>query len=220
MTEFDRFALDRDAPEDQRVALFPPFLDIGADPPSKPAREGPLRLLSVAMMREGAKLNSYLGLAKALPHLEIDWALDIVGDGPARGAVEAAFEVFGERVRFLGAVSDETALRPIYESADLFVWPGVDEAFGMVYLEAQAAGTPVIAEDHPGPRAVIAPSSGPSNGPSSGLVPPDDPHAFAAAIEALAGKPGASEDVRTYIKLHHGQDAAAERLRRELEALL
>ena len=84
----------------------------------------------------------------------------------------------------------------------MLVWPGIGEAYGMVYLEAQAAGTPVVAEDHPGPRAVI--------GDGSRLVEPGNGAAFARAVQAVAG---AGAEARTYACAHHGIDAAAERLR-------
>jgi len=86
-----------------------------------------------------------------------DWILDIVGDGPERANIEALFQPFGNRVRFLGQ-QDNASLETLYKTTSVFLWPGVDEAFGMVYLEAQAAGLPVVAQDRPGLRDVIAPA--------------------------------------------------------------
>jgi len=94
-------------------------------------------------------------------------------------------------------------VRDQYAIADIFIWPGVDEAYGMVYLEAQANGLPVVAEDHPGPRSVVA----------SDLVPTNDPAAFAAAIEGPHGDPTA------HTMKHHSIDRAAAILRETLGPL-
>lgn len=211
MTEFDRFALDRDASAGQRVVLLDPFVRFPAYVAAERG-EGGVKLLTVAMMRAGAKLRSYERLAAALAGLQADWSLAIVGDGPARAEVAALFAVYGSRVRFCGEMTDAAALRGHYEAADVFVWPGVDEAYGMVYLEAQAHGLPVVAEDHPGPSAVI--------GAGSRLVAANDPAGFAEAIGQVAADHHAPAKARRYIVSHHSIDAAAALLRGELERLL
>ena len=200
MTPQDRFALDRDRPAQQRIVDLPPFLEAMPPPVHRTApRERPLRLLAVAMMRPGDKRASYEALAAALAHLTLDWHLTIVGDGPERPAVEAAFAPFGARIRFAGQVDDPAALHAHYAAADLFVWPGIGEAWGMVYLEAQATGLPAIAEDRPGPASVLA--------PGSRRVPQGEPPAFAAAIETLAA--ALPVDVRRHIEGRHDMDRAA-----------
>ena len=104
-------------------------------------------LLTVAMMRDDdAKRSSYLQLADALSRLTAwPWQLLVVGDGPAGPLIRSAFAALGEdRVRFTGTMP-ESALPPIYAASDMFVWPALNEAYGMVFLEAQAAGLPVVA---------------------------------------------------------------------------
>jgi glycosyltransferase involved in cell wall biosynthesis len=129
------------------------------------------------MFRTGDKLASYRALAAALTLVRSDWTLTIIGDGPARAEVEALFSRFGERVTFLGAL-DQEQVAAHFRQGDLLVWPGVGEAFGMVYLEAQAQGCPVLAEDRPGVREVVR--------DGGLLVPAGDSPAFARAIDALA----------------------------------
>ena len=90
------------------------------------------------------------------------------------------FAAFGDRVFFAGELPPD-ALPAVYAQTDLFVWPGVNEAYGLVYLEAQAMGAPVLAEDRPGVRDVVR--------TGGRRVTPDDPAAFAAAIDALAAAP-------------------------------
>ena len=211
---------------------LPAFVDIGDPVPPRPSHR-PLRLLTVAMMRDGDKLESYRRIALALEALEtharpvgldwssggdivpdapdvVDWRLDIHGDGPARAAVEALFQRWGDRVSFHGA-TEGAALRKAYENADVFLWPGVNEGVGMVYLEAQAAGLPVVAEDHPAQRdLVVAP-----------LSRPRDPAALAEGIRMQAAeREVAGALARMEVASAHSLAAAADVLGRTLRDLM
>ncbi len=157
-TQQDRQALEAYRHHDQLITYLPPFL---ADNQTVQVRNKPKdnTLLSIGMMRKGAKVQSYALIAQALGALKSpDWSLNIVGDGPARTELEAMFAPFGKHVTFLGQL-DKAAICAEYTKASVFLWPGVDEAFGMVYLEAQAAGLPVVAQDRPGLRDVIDPKT-------------------------------------------------------------
>lgn len=104
--------------------------------------------------------------------------------GPDAGALAGArrrAERLGiaERVRFLGAVPSP---RDAYAACDVFVHPSRYEAFGMVIVEAQAQGKPVVTTTVGGcPDAGGAPAT---------LVPPKDPRAIAIAVNALLADPG------------------------------
>ncbi len=102
-------------------------------------------LLSVGMLRYGDKLASYQLLASALRKmLDEDWQHLIVGDGEARTSVEEAFSEFpDQRIIFLGKLPQED-LALIYAACDIYVWPAVNEAYGLSFLEAQAAGLPIV----------------------------------------------------------------------------
>lgn len=168
-------------------------------------------LLAVAMMRPGDKLRSYRILARALEALgRDDWRLIVVGQGPARAEVEAAFAGSGpERVRFVGETGQD-ALLPFYAACDLLVWPAVNEAYGMALLEAQAAGLPVVAGAQPGVAAIVA------DGTSGVLTPPEDSEAFAAAVRDLISDPERrrlfSRAARRKAEREHDLAAAAARL--------
>ena len=150
----DREGLLQLVGEPARINHLAPFIETAAYARAKPARARLAErygldlarpwLLAVAMMREGAKLASYRVLAEALRLIDgFDWQLVIVGDGPARGEVEALLAPLAEgRARLLGALEAD-ALPSLYASADLYLWPAIHEAFGMAFLEAQAAGLPV-----------------------------------------------------------------------------
>jgi glycosyltransferase involved in cell wall biosynthesis len=137
-------------------------------------------LLAVAMMRDDVKRDSYALLAEALAQVQdLPWQLLVVGDGPARPAVEAMLRMLGDdRVRFAGVIPED-ALPPVYAAADLYVWPAVREAYGLALLEAQAAGLPVIAGREGGVAEVVA------DGQSGILTPPRDPVAFVSAVRDL-----------------------------------
>jgi glycosyltransferase involved in cell wall biosynthesis len=74
----------------------------------------------------------------------------IVGEGPLRASLEARARELGvgDRVRFLGSVND-AELAALYRACNLFVLPSISrqEAFGVVQLEAMAAGKPVVSTD-------------------------------------------------------------------------
>lgn len=68
--------------------------------------------------------------------------LAIIGDGPAREMLERHFA--GTPTKFMGYMTGE-ALWQAYASADVFVFPSAMESFGLVVVEAMAAGLPVVA---------------------------------------------------------------------------
>jgi len=155
----DGETLKRDMVLDQQLIHLRPFLN-RAEIAYGSVCNGPI--LSVGMMRHGDKLASYEIIAQSLALLPQDgWQLEIAGDGPARSEVEALMQPFGANVQFLGQL-DHDGINLAYDRAGLFFWPGVNEALGMVYLEAQAAGLPVVAQDRPGMQEVLAPNTYPS----------------------------------------------------------
>lgn len=177
------------------------------------------RLITVAMMRPGAKLSSYELLAAALGTLlHRDWQLDIIGDGEARAAVEKAFAALpANRVRFLGQL-DAPATQRALGAGDVFVWPGIDEAFGMVYLEAQAASLPVAALRTAGVPEVVR------HGETGYLASGATPEALAACIERLIDHPAERRRLgavaREIIERHHSLPSASARLDRVLSSLV
>jgi len=133
----------------RNLSVLLPFLDaepfLTASNAAKPLAAAPLKLLAVGMMREGDKTSSYEVLAAALAELrDQPWHLTIIGDGPTRDHVLSLFPP--ERISFLGALEPEV-LPEHYARHDLLVWPAIREAFGLVLLEAQAAGLGVVAGD-------------------------------------------------------------------------
>lgn len=207
-TQRDRRALEDYATQTQRIIHLPPFLAQSELTELSRAKPKNNVLLSVGMFRHGAKFQSYTQIAEALKSLKTsDWHLNIAGDGPARAEIETLFKPFSDRVTFLGQLN-KTELAKQYAAASIFFWPGVDEAFGVVYLEAQAAGLPVVAQDLPGVRDVIA--------PTTKLSKPDAPDHLAAEIDRLFQNDthwkGSSHAGTLHIKNSHLLGAATNKL--------
>ena len=177
MTSFDRVCLEWIAKN--RVRDLKPFIDATSFLFSQHLASEPPKLLAAAMMRNERKLASYRLLALALSKIERPVTLQIVGDGIHRPEIERAFAPLTQhQITFLGALPREK-LPDIMASSDLFTWPGLGEAYGLVFLEAQAAGLPVVAcRDRGVPDVVRAPGS-------AWLSPPGDPDAYARNIELL-----------------------------------
>jgi glycosyltransferase involved in cell wall biosynthesis len=187
-TAHDQAMLDMLKPAGQSIVRLPPFLDLTPwgklpSPHAKTRRSdasGPVRLLTVAMMREGYKTQSYVKLAETLEALQaLSWTLDIVGDGANRTAIEARFAPLGARVRFHGLVNDREALGRLYAGADLFVWPAISEPIGMVFLEAQVHGLPCVAFGYRGVPDVI------QNGVTGVVIAEGDDVRFTAELSTL-----------------------------------
>lgn len=179
----DRPLLESVRQPGQQIVTIPAGLDPQAWPMAEAAAargaagEGPVRLITVAMMREGAKLASYALLAEAMQAIATeDFILDIHGDGPARATVAAFFARFGDRVRLHGE-SGRDRLGEAFRTADLCIWPGLQEAYGMAYLEAQLHGVPCLAGRIGGVPEALA--------RESVLVDAVTPEAYGAALRAL-----------------------------------
>ena len=175
-------------------------------------------LLAVGMLRAGDKAASYALLSEALARLgQRSWQLIVVGDGTARAEIATRYRSFGNRVRFVGQ-QDAEAIARLMASADIFVWPAINEAIGMVFIEAAMAGLAVVGANRPGVAAVV------THGTTGLLVPEHDAHAFAAAItrllddEKLRAAMGDAAAVRAAAQ--NSLDTAGQMFRRRVEALV
>jgi glycosyltransferase involved in cell wall biosynthesis len=139
-------------------------------------------LMTAARFRADVKFESLAYLFKALARIcnrYPDLKLLTVGDGPMeRDLKRLAESLLPGRVIFCGRVPRHEMLR-YYSSADIFVFPGIGESLGMVFLEAQACGLPVVALDTAGVPQVVR------GGETGILVPIDDGRAFADAVQRL-----------------------------------
>ena len=116
--------------------------------------------------------------------------LCIGGDGPERQALERlAGELELANVHFLGYIPVEE-LPHRMQSADIFCAPATEaESFGLVLVEAMAAGLPIIASANAGYTEVLAAH------PGNLLVPPRDDRALAGALDALVAAPAYRQEL-------------------------
>jgi teichuronic acid biosynthesis glycosyltransferase TuaC len=152
----------------------------GAEAGAGPARPGPLRLITIAHLQARKHHRTVLdAIAAIAPARRPAWT--VIGDGEERAALEARAERLGVRaaVAFCGQLDHPQALARLAD-ADLFVMPGVEEPFGVAFIEAMAAGVPAV-----GGRGQGGPEDIAAAGPGMLLVTPGAPAELAALLERL-----------------------------------
>jgi rhamnosyl/mannosyltransferase len=119
---------------------------------------------------------------------EVRGKLVIVGDGPLRGELQSLAARLGvaDKVVFAGEI-DNAGMPPYYHAADLFALASVarSEAFGIVQIEAMAAGLPVVNTSLDSGVPFVS-----LDGETGLTVPPSDPQALAGAINRLLDDAG------------------------------
>jgi glycosyltransferase involved in cell wall biosynthesis len=139
-------------------------------------------VFSAAMFRADVKTEGLTWVIRACGELArrgSSLRLVVAGDGRQRDKLQRlAAEQLGDRVIFVGKVPRNKMVQ-YYSACDLFVFPGIRESLGLVFLEAQSCGLPVVAFDNAGvPEAV-------QDGITGLLVPMYAAKSFADAIERL-----------------------------------
>jgi phosphatidylinositol alpha-mannosyltransferase len=155
------------------------------------------RAVPIARWQDGTPNILFVGRLedrKGLPHLlkafrlirksGTEARLLIVGSGPQEREDRRYVLTRGlQNVEFLGRVSDAEKAQ-LFKTADVFVSPATGrESFGIVLLEAMAAGAPIVCSDIHGYKGVV------QRGRQAILVPPRDAKALAAGIGELLADP-------------------------------
>ncbi|MGZ4294003.1 MAG: glycosyltransferase [Solirubrobacteraceae bacterium] len=170
----------------ERGAARTRVVHLGTDLPERP-RPAPAvpTLVTVGNLIARKRQSDVIEAVALLRDRRPDLRYVIVGDGPDRAALGdlAVARDVADRVELRGRLPHAEAVSAA-RSASLFVLPSVAEAFGVSYVEAMAAGVPVVgARGEDGPEEIAAAGGGIE------LVPPGDPRALAAAIDGLLGDP-------------------------------
>ena len=143
-------------------------------------------VLTAAMFRPGVKTEGLSWVIRSCGELarqDHPLHLVIAGDGKEAPRLRQLAEKWlPGRVRFLGKVPREDMYR-FYSAGDVFAFPGIRETLGMVYLEAQSCGLPVVAFAEGGVPEVV------TDGTSGYLVRSFDAEAFTRAIVRLYTNP-------------------------------
>lgn len=167
------------------IAVVPEGIDLApweALHAARPARaDAAPTILSVARQYPRKDTRT---LIRALPRVaaEIpDVRLRVIGGGPELPALRVLAAELGvaARIRFDGEVPDDDDVRRAFFLADVFCLPSRQEGFGIVFLEAMAAGLPVVAAEAGAVPEVVR------DGREALLVPPGDADALAAALIRL-----------------------------------
>ena len=152
---------------------------LGTDVPPQPAKEPDTpTILTVGHLvarKRHADVLRALWLLRD-DHLDLRWL--VIGDGPERQALQTMADELEltNRVTFTGELPPDQVQRP----ATVFALPSVDEAFGVAYVEAMAAGIPAI-----GCRGEAGPEEIRASGGGIRLVGPGDPESLAAELRRL-----------------------------------
>jgi phosphatidyl-myo-inositol alpha-mannosyltransferase len=148
--------------------------------PYEELRDGTLNILFVGRLEERKGLTYLLQGYHRLRKRRVDARLLVIGSGPKLREYRRFVGLRGIRdVEFLGRVSDEQKVR-YFASADIYCAPNTgQESFGIVLLEAMAAGVPIVASDIHGFKRVV------ERNVQGLLVEPRNPRALAAALYAL-----------------------------------
>lgn len=175
----------------ERVQYIPPGIHSNQFSASKEARKT-LRsqwevttekvVMTAAMFRPGVKTKGLEIVVKSCGELISrghNIRLIIAGDGTNREHLQTfARQHLHDKVHFLGKITREE-LYKYYSAADIFAFPGIEESLGMVYLEAQGCGLPVVAYGDWGGKEAIVDSH-------TGLLSPaSNPGQFVDNIEQL-----------------------------------
>ncbi len=178
-------------------------------------------IFSAAMFRPDVKTEGLTWLIRACGELSRqgqNFRLVIAGDGKEREKLQQlAHEHVGDRVLFLGEIPRKDMYR-YYSAADVFVFPGIRESLGMVFLEAQSCGLPVVAFNNAGvPEAV-------QDGKTGFLTPVYALGPFVDAIQRLMADKNLRQQMglaaKSYVREFHDLNKNYQRLELSIKAIV
>lgn len=184
-----------------RVRLVPEGIDLPRwrrllDAPGGPVRDGQT-VLCVARQYPRKHVDDLLrAFARVAPRFPRA-RLVVVGDGPEQPRLRQLAAQLGlDLACLVGALPDDDAVIGWYRRAGIFCLPSVQEGFGIVFLEAMAAGLPIVATS-----AAAVPEVVP-HGLAGTLVAPGDVPALAEALAELLASPALRARLGAYGRAH------------------
>jgi glycosyltransferase involved in cell wall biosynthesis len=178
-------------------------------------------ILSAAMFRPDVKTEGLKWVIRTCSELGRKghpFQLVIAGDGKERKTLQTlAEEQIPGKFLFVGKIPRHELYR-FYSAADVFVFPGIGESLGMVFIEAQACGLPVVAFDNAGvPEAVQDRKTG-------FLVPAHEMAPFVDAVKSLLSdrelRRQMGQTAKSYVRANHNLDLNYQELARVLENIV
>ncbi len=197
------------------LTVVPNFADLEVFPPRSAWRDPPV-IGALGRLHDQKGFDILVRAVAILRDRGVGFQLRIGGEGEDRGKLEGLIQDLdlGAQVELAGWISPPG---PFLADLDLFVVPSRYEPFGLVVIEAMAAGVPILASALEGPQEVL------DQGRLGRLVASEDPEALARALTEAMAEPAAlsavaytaqAEAVRAY-----GFEAGADRLRDAVHAL-
>lgn len=161
----------------RHIEIVPEAIDADFFRPSDLEREPLILFVGSLIERKGTR--DLIAAMTYIRQKSPGYRLVIVGEGPQRSTLEnlASKLRLTDWVSFVGAQSQDQ-VRQWMQRARLVVLPSLEEAFGIVLLEALACGTPCVGTQVGGIPEIISPEVG-------CLVPPANPEALADAIDSI-----------------------------------
>jgi glycosyltransferase involved in cell wall biosynthesis len=168
--------------------------------------EGPV-IISAAMFRPDVKTQGLAWVIRACGELYRRGKalyLVIAGDGQEKPRLQRlAEEQLPGRIRFVGKIPRNEMYR-YYSAGDIFAFPGIRESLGMVYLEAQSCGLPVVAFANGGIPEVVRDQE------TGFLVPLFAFEPYLLALDALLSDRGLrrkmGQAAQKYVRMAHDLD--------------
>jgi colanic acid/amylovoran biosynthesis glycosyltransferase len=201
------------------VRIHPMGIDPGRFPPqSRPLKspDSPLRILTVAryVPKKGLDfgIRAFRNVKDRYPSRNLSY--DIIGYGSEQASLQRLIDDLNltQSVSLLGPRTNEEVIARM-AGADLFLLPSILEPLGVVLLEAQAAGLPIVATETEGIPFAVVP------GRSALLVPPADAGALAEALCRLINNPQTWPDMARAGRAHVEANFSIDRLNDALVAL-
>ncbi|RRR73860.1 MAG: glycosyltransferase [Candidatus Viridilinea halotolerans] len=209
------------APVASRCRVVPYGLPQNAFAPADPARVAAIKARWPAPRTLFVgRLRYYKGadrLVRAMTHVP-GHALFVGADATVRASDLAALAAqlgVADRVHLLGDQPD-AELAAFYHAADVFVLPSVErsEAFGIVQIEAQAAGLPIVCTELGTGTSYIT-----QHGRTGIVVPPDDVPALARALRVLLANPELAQAMGAAGRVRAHAEFSLERMLDRVEAV-
>ncbi|MFZ2088486.1 MAG: glycosyltransferase family 4 protein [Desulfobaccales bacterium] len=162
--------------------VLPNGVELEALNPLPPEIHTPMRLVFVGRFSPQKNLTFLLTALEKVK--DLDWRLDLVGDGPLRGELEELTRSrdMTSRVQFYGWVSPEAATG-IMRQSDILVMPSLSEGLPLVGLQALGLGLVLAASDHPSFQGLVV------DGVNGFACPVTDAGAFARGLRELLAHP-------------------------------
>lgn len=175
-SSFARMTIEKAGISSRKIHLLPLGVDFSKIAFNAKQREGPLKLLYVGRVSQAKGIVYLLEAMKSLPRQEV--MLTVLGIVHGNGQGLKAYS----DVCTLKPAMSQSKLFQVYQEYDALVLPSLFEGFGLVIIEAMAAGLPVITTPHTmGPDVIVDDQNG-------YIVPIRDVAALEKAIGKLADK--------------------------------